>query len=134
MESTGIDLATGFGNRVAMQEAAAVAMATASRGGHAFGVAVIKLAGAEDSWARDHSISLAMRASLRATDQIFRIDDDTVVALLPMAAGRAVGAVVERAARLVDRPFSWGPAFAGIDGRSIDELVQRAMGRLRPSY
>jgi len=133
MEGARTDPATGFGNRAAMHLASVVAMARAQRAGHSCAVAVVKLADAEDTWARDQSISIAMRASLRATDQIFRVDTDTLVALLPMAAGRGVGAVMDRAARLTDRPFMWGAAFAGLDGKTTGELVERATGRLRAS-
>jgi GGDEF domain-containing protein len=130
VERAGIDMATGFGNRAALKLAAAPAIAVASRNGYSLAVAVIGLAEAEDAWDRDQSISLAMRASLRASDQVFRLDADTLVALLPMAAGRAVGAVMERAARLADRPFLWGAAFAGLDGWELGQLVARAAARL----
>jgi len=134
MEPVGIDLATGFGNRAALDRAAKAGMATAVRDGYAFALVVIALTPAQDASRRDRSISLAMRASLRATDQVFRVDDELLVALLPMAAGRVVGAVMERAARLVDQPFAWGAAFAGLDGMAMAELIDRAAGRLRWSF
>jgi GGDEF domain-containing protein len=135
VESAGIDLATGFGNRAALERAAVSAISMTRRRGYSLAVAVIGLADADDvwdAWERDQSISLAMRASLRASDQIFRLDADTLVALLPLAAGRVVGVVMEQAARLADRPFHCGAAFADLDGSTLGELVARAVLRLHP--
>ena len=121
-----IDQTTGFGDRIALEIAANAEIARAVRTRYPLSVAVILLADADDVTPRDQSISLAMRASVRATDQLFRYSEDTLVGLFPMAKGMGAAYVMKRAARLTDRPFAYALAVAPTDGTDIDTLVDQA--------
>jgi GGDEF domain-containing protein len=123
-----VDPATGFGNMTALKEAAWPAIASADRAGYVVSVAAIELPYTSDEFAR--SMSLALRASVRDTDQCYRIDESLIVVLLPMAASRAVARVMERTACMTDRDFAYGVATTGSDGSVIDMLVARAAARL----
>ena len=129
-----LDPITGFADRGALEMAAPPAIASATRSGLAISVGVIALAGADDALARDRSVSLALRASVRATDQLFRLDEDRIVVLMPMTAGRGVSKLMLRVARLCDRPFAWGVATAPTDGNEIDQLLARACRPKRTEY
>lgn len=111
--------------------AAPVAIASAQRAGYPLSVVLLTLADAEDADARDRSLSLALRASVRATDQLFRIDASRIVLLLPMTTRRGVTTVMTRAGRLCDRPFTWGVATSPKDGTEIYALLVLARGRER---
>jgi GGDEF domain-containing protein len=124
----------GFADRGALEMAAPVAIASAIRAGLPVSVGVIALDDADDALARDRSVSLALRASVRATDQLFRLDEDRIVVLMPMTAGRGVSKVMLRVARLCDRPFAWGAATAPTDGTEINELLGRACSQERTEY
>jgi hypothetical protein len=121
-----LDLTTGFGDRGAFDVLAPAAVASAVRAGHAVSVVVLTLADTDDWLDRDHSISLALRASVRAKDLLFRIAEDQIVLVLPMTAARGVSIVIERVARICDYRFTWGVATAPGDGVGTDQLVDRA--------
>ena len=72
--------------------------------------------------------SLALRASVRASDLLFRIAEDQIVLVLPMTTIRGVPNIIERVVRLYDRPFTLGVATAPDDGIRADELLERASG------
>jgi len=129
-----LDPITGFADRGALAMAAPSAIASATRAGLTISVGVIALADADDGLARDRSVSLALRASVRATDQLFRLDENRIVVLMPMTAGHGVSKVMLRVARLCDRPFAWGAATAPEDGTQIDELLRRACSAERAEY
>ena len=85
-----VDLTTGFGDRGAFDLLAPCAIASANRAGHAISVVVLTLADADDWLDRDRSISLALRASVRASDLLFRIAEDEIVLVLPMTSAQGV--------------------------------------------
>ena len=126
-----LDPITGFGDIGALETAAPVAIASAQRAGHPLSVVLLTLADADDADARDRSLSLALRASVRATDQLFRIDASRIVLLLPMTTRRGVTTVMTRVGRLCDRPFTWGVATSPKDGTEIYALLVLARSRER---
>jgi hypothetical protein len=119
---------TGLFDAAALEPAAMAAIADAERAGYALSVAVIELARGPNKDSRDRSIILALQATVRATDQLFRLDDFRVAALLPMAAGRVVVGILERSARLCEGPLTWSMATTGADGRSLAAMLA-ATGR-----
>ena len=70
-----------------------------------------------------------MTSMQRASDQLFRFEVDTIVALLPTTEGLGVFKVMQRVARLADRPFSYAVATAPVDGRDLDSLLYEASRR-----
>jgi len=124
-----IDLTTGFGDRVAMEMLAGPALRSADCHAPPVSIVVIQLADAQDVGVRDRAISLALRASVRATDQLFRIDEDTVVAVLSVTTDAGAKKVMSRVARLTDRPFAYGVATSPRDGRNLELLVEQARAR-----
>ena len=129
-----LDPITGFADHGALAMAAPPAIASATRAGLMISIGVITLADADDAPARDRSVSLALRASVRATDQLFRLDENRVVVLMPMTDTRGVSKVMLRVARLCDRPFAWGAATAPTDGTEIHALLGRACSPERAEY
>jgi GGDEF domain-containing protein len=132
--SARLDPITGFGDSDALERSAPAAIASAHRAGHPISVAVITLVEAGDALARDRSMSLALRASVRATDHLYRIDESTIVVLLPMTATHAVSTVMQRVARLTDHPFAWGAATSPTDGTEIYALLGASSSRERTEY
>jgi hypothetical protein len=123
-----VDVATGFGGLAALRLAARSVIAQADRAGYAVSVAAVELPAADDECAR--SMSLALRASIRDTDQCFRLDESLIVVLMPMAASRSVAKIMERTACMTDRDFAYGVATTGTDSMQIGMLVARAAARL----
>ena len=124
-----VDVTTGFGDRVSLEIAARAELARTARAGHVLSIVVIRLVDADDVVVRDGSISLALRGSVRASDLLFRSDVDTIVALLPTTEALGVSKVMQRVARLADRPFSYAVATAPVDGRHLDSLLDEASRR-----
>jgi GGDEF domain-containing protein len=125
------DLTTGLGDRVALEMAAETQLAKAVRAGRELSVMTVHLPAAADICVRDQHLSIALRASVRAADLLFRYDPDTIVALLPMAGSDGAARVMQRVARLTDRPISYAVATAPGDGRDLETLVDAACRRVQ---
>jgi GGDEF domain-containing protein len=75
---------------------------------------------------------------LRTTDLVFRYSDEELVILMPetgpdatrRVAHRIVAALVDGTPPAGELPIQIGLAFAPADGRSIEELLAKARGRL----
>jgi diguanylate cyclase (GGDEF)-like protein len=133
------DALTEAGNRRALEQAARAALATAARTGQPVSLVAIDLDGLKAiNDTHGHSagdqalagLSAAVRAALRATDQVFRIGGDEFVVLLPLASRDMVADLVRRM-QLANAPkFSWGAATAPDDGSRLETLLQVADARL----
>jgi len=121
-----VDLTTGFGDRIALEDAARTIVPAAVKKCQPLAVVVVRLVDAADVFVRDESISLALRASLRDSDRPFRLDADTIVLLLLGTKGANVWKVMHRVSRLTDRPFSYTIAEAPTQGADLYELIEAA--------
>jgi len=126
-----IDPITGFADKRTLELTADLVLAQARKRKHATSVIVLRLDDADDVAVRDASMSLALRASVRGVDHLFKTADRTLVVLLPMSSFDGVAKVVLRVARLCDRPFGYGAAMAPTDGWKIERLVAAATSRVR---
>jgi len=133
------DPLTGAGNRRAMESAGRAALASSARTGAPLSVVVMDLDGLKTlNDTRGHAagdqalaaLAGGLRATLRDTDQLFRVGGDEFVALLPLAPAAAVAELMQRAQRSGAPSFSWGVASAPGDGTELASLVHTADGRL----
>jgi len=136
------DALTETGNRRALEQAARAALAMAARSGQPLSVVAIDLDGlktindTEGHAAGDRALaglSAAVRAALRATDQLFRIGGDEFVVLLPLASQEMVGELVRRMQMFNAPKFSWGAATTPVDGADLEALLRVADARLYES-
>ena len=136
------DALTETGNRRALEQAARAALATAARSGQPLSVVAIDLDGlktindSQGHAAGDRALaglSAAVRAALRATDQLFRIGGDEFVVLLPLASSEMVGELVQRMQMFNAPKFSWGAATTPMDGVDLETLLRVADARLYES-
>jgi diguanylate cyclase (GGDEF)-like protein len=136
------DALTETGNRRALELAGRAALATAGRTGQPLSVMAIDLDGlkaindTEGHAAGDRALagmSAAVRAALRATDQLFRIGGDEFVVLLPLASQEVVAGLVGRMHLFNAPKFSWGAATTPHDGTQLETLLRVADARLYES-
>ena len=124
-----IDPITGFADTRTLELTANYVLASARKRNHTVSVAIIQLDDADH--ATERSMSLALRASVRGTDHLFKTAEQTLVVLLPGTSLDGVAKVVMRVARLCDRPFGFGVATTSRDGWHIGQLVVRATSRVK---
>jgi diguanylate cyclase (GGDEF)-like protein len=136
------DALTETGNRRALEQAARAALATAARTGQPLSVVAIDLDGlkvindTQGHAAGDQALaglSAAVRAALRATDQLFRVGGDEFVVLLPLAGKEMVADLVRRMQQFNAPKFSWGAATTPGDGADLETLLRVADARLYES-
>jgi len=124
-----IDPITGFADGRTLVLTGNYVLTLARKKNQAASLVVIRLDDTDE--AAERSMSLALRASVRGTDHLFKAAEQTLVVLLPVASLDGVAKVLLRVARLCDGPFVYGVATTQVDGWSIDRLVARATDRLR---
>lgn len=136
------DPLTECGNRRALEMAAPAALALANRTGKPLSIVAIDLDGlkvlndSQGHAAGDRALaglSAAVRAALRATDQLFRIGGDEFVVVLPLAGEEHVADMVRRMELFNAPRFSWGAATAPGDGTDLEGLLRIADARLYES-
>ena len=129
------DVLTGVGNRRGFEEAAERTLALAARHGHEVSVVVVDVDGLKainDSLGHqagdDHLKALAdaLRAEVRAEDELFRIGGDEFAVVMPFCSAHGAAESLERVREAGAPRFSFGVAAFPVDGLDVATLVAQA--------